>query len=78
MIQALRASPTFARYSAKGVLKYHRTLATTLNTLLRAGFTMRQVIEFAPTREQIKEMPELAEELERPMMLLVSARKNGA
>jgi Methylase involved in ubiquinone/menaquinone biosynthesis len=63
---------------AKGVLKYHRTLATTLNTLLRAGFTMRQVIEFAPTREQIKEMPELAEELERPMMLLVSARKNGA
>jgi SAM-dependent methyltransferase len=60
---------------AKGVLKYHRTLGTTLNALIEAGFRLRRVEEFAPTREQIGEMPELAEELERPMMLLVSASK---
>jgi SAM-dependent methyltransferase len=60
---------------AKGVLKYHRTLGTTLNTLIDAGFELRRVEEFAPTREQIEQLPELAEELERPMMLLVSARK---
>ncbi|MGL9622886.1 class I SAM-dependent methyltransferase [Bradyrhizobium sp. U531] len=60
---------------AKGVLKYHRTLSTTLNTLIDAGFELRRVEEFAPTREQIEQLPELAEELERPMMLLVSARK---
>ena len=60
---------------AKGVLKYHRTLGTTLNTLIGAGFELRRVEEFAPTREQIEQSPELAEELERPMMLLVSARK---
>jgi len=59
----------------KDVLKYHRTLATTLNTLIDAGFAIRRVVEFAPTAEQIAQMPELAEELERPMMLLVSARK---
>ncbi len=59
---------------AKGVLKYHRTLGTTLNTLIDAGFELRRVEEFAPTREQIEQSPELAEELERPMMLLVSAR----
>lgn len=59
----------------KGVLKYHRTLGTTLNTLIDAGFELRRVEEFAPTREQIEQSPELAEEIERPMMLLVSARK---
>jgi SAM-dependent methyltransferase len=60
---------------AKGVVKYHRTLGTTLNALIDAGFQLRRVKEFAPTREQIERMPELAEELERPMILLVSARK---
>ncbi|ANW05789.1 class I SAM-dependent methyltransferase [Bradyrhizobium icense] len=60
---------------AKDVLKYHRTLGTTLNTLIDASFELRRVEEFAPTREQIESSPELAEELERPMMLLVSARK---
>lgn len=58
---------------AKGVLKYHRTLGTTLNALMRAGFQLQRVGEFAPTPEQIQQMPALAEELERPMMLMVSA-----
>lgn len=62
---------------AKGVLKYHRTLGTTLNALIDAGFELRRVEEFVPTREQIEQLPALAEELERPMMLLVSARKTG-
>ena len=60
---------------AKGVLKHHRTLATTLNTLIGAGFALRRVEEFAPTPQQIARMPELAEEMERPMLLLVAARK---
>lgn len=59
----------------KDVLKYHRTLGTTLNTLINTGFQIRRVVEFAPTAEQIAQMPELAEELERPMMLLVSAQR---
>ncbi|MCH6202859.1 class I SAM-dependent methyltransferase [Brucella ciceri] len=59
----------------KGVLKYHRTIATILNTLIKAGFDLREVKEFAPSREQIECAPALAEELERPMMLIVSARK---
>jgi len=60
---------------AKGVVKYHRRVGTTLNTLIRSGFAIRQVEEFAPTAEQIAESPELAEELERPMMLLVAAQR---
>ncbi|HVV92325.1 MAG TPA: class I SAM-dependent methyltransferase [Hyphomicrobiales bacterium] len=61
---------------AKGVVKYHRTLGTTLNTLIGTGFELRRIEEFAPTPDQIERMPALAEELERPMMLLVSARKS--
>ncbi|WP_407164729.1 methyltransferase domain-containing protein [Bradyrhizobium sp. ORS 111] len=59
----------------KGVLKYHRTIGTTLTALIGAGFALRHVEEFCPTPEQIAAMPELAEELERPMMLLVSAQR---
>ncbi|MFJ2983534.1 MULTISPECIES: class I SAM-dependent methyltransferase [unclassified Pseudomonas] len=60
---------------AKGVLKHHRTLATTLNTLIAAGLRINRIEEFAPTAEQIAALPALAEELERPMMLLVSAQR---
>ncbi|MGX9934423.1 class I SAM-dependent methyltransferase [Advenella kashmirensis] len=58
---------------AAGVLKYHRTIGTTLNALIAAGFCIQAVQEFAPTAEQIRQLPQLAEELERPMMMIVSA-----
>lgn len=61
---------------AKGVLKHHRTLATTINALIGAGFSLRRIDEFAPTPAQIAAMPAFAEELERPMMLLVAAHRN--
>ncbi|MEP4422406.1 MAG: SAM-dependent methyltransferase, partial [Nitratireductor sp.] len=54
---------------------YHRTIATTLNTLIGAGFAIRQIEEFAPTAAQIAENADLAEEIERPMMVLVSAQR---
>jgi hypothetical protein len=60
---------------AKGVVKYHRTIATTVNTLLDSGFAIRHVVEFAPTAEQVAAAPQLAEEMERPMMLMVSAQR---
>ncbi|WGS17627.1 MULTISPECIES: class I SAM-dependent methyltransferase [unclassified Bradyrhizobium] len=59
----------------KDVLKYHRTIGTTLSTLIGAGFALRHVEEFCPTPEQIAAVPELAEELERPMMLLISVQR---
>ena len=58
---------------AKGVLKHHRTLGTTLNALIAAGFAIRHVEEWRPSAEQVARQPGLADELERPMMLLVSA-----
>lgn len=58
---------------AKGVVKYHRTMATTLNQLVGAGFAIRRIEEFCPSAEQIAAMPALAEEIERPTFLLVAA-----
>lgn len=60
---------------ADGVRKYHRTVATTLNTLIDSGFAIRRVEEFAPSEAQIAEAPDLAEELERPMILMISAQR---
>ena len=64
-----------SNWLADGVVKYHRTLGTTLNALMAAGFDIRHVNEWGPTVEQIAGNPALAEEAERPMMLLVSAQR---
>lgn len=67
--------PRVTDWLAKGVVKQHRTLATTLNTLIDTGFTIQQIVEWAPSPEQLAARPDLGEELERPMLLLVSAQR---
>jgi len=57
----------------QGVVKHHRTLATTLNTLIGHGFAIRRVEEWSPTADQIAAIPEISEELDRPIFLLVAA-----
>lgn len=57
------------------VLKYHRTLTTYLNGLLRQGFKLTAVSEPLPNKEMLKNIPEMAGELRRPMMLLIAAEK---
>jgi SAM-dependent methyltransferase len=69
--------PRSTDWLAKGVIKQHRTIGTLLNMLIRTGFTISHVEEWGPTDEQIAARPELAEERERPMMLLVAARRPG-
>ena len=58
---------------APGVVKYHRTMGTTLGLLLRAGFQIVRVEEFCPDSRRIAANPALAEEIERPMFLLIAA-----
>ena len=71
----LMEGPRTTNWLADGVVKYHRTIGTTLNLLIQSGFKIDHVEEFAPTAEQIVAMPALAEELERPMFLLITARR---
>lgn len=64
-----------SNWLADGVIKYHRTLGTLLNGLIKAGLTISDVNEWGPTQAQIDAWPALAEEAERPMLVLISARK---
>jgi SAM-dependent methyltransferase len=71
----LAEGPRITEWFTPGVVKHHRTLGTTLNHLVTAGFTIARVEEFGPTDEQIAADPTLAKELERPMFLLVAAHR---
>ena len=63
-----------SNWLAEGVIKYHRTLGTTLNALIKAGLTISEVNEWGPTQTQVDAWPALAEEAERPMLVLIAAR----
>ena len=63
-----------AIFLGEPVTKYHRTITTYLNGLLAAGFQLRAVVEPQPP-ESMMELPGMKDEMRRPMMLLVAARK---
>ncbi len=56
------------------ITKYHRTLTTYLNTLLQNGFQLQHIIEPQPPKEML-DIEGMRDEMRRPMMLLVSAKK---
>ncbi|WP_175616084.1 class I SAM-dependent methyltransferase [Piscibacillus halophilus] len=57
------------------VIKYHRTFATYVNDLIDAGFTIKNVKEPVPSEEMLKSVPEMKDELRRPMFLMIYAEK---
>jgi SAM-dependent methyltransferase len=59
------------------VQKYHRTVATYLNTLTDNGLTIRRVLEPEAQPEFLAERPGLADESRRPPLMVVSAQKLG-
>lgn len=67
--------PRVTDWLAKGVVKQHRRIATTLNLLIRTGFAVTHVEEWAPDDEALAAHPEWAEERDRPSFLLVAARR---
>lgn len=56
------------------VTKYHRTLTTYLETLLKLGFCLEHVKEPEPP-EDMMDIPGMKNEMRRPMMLIVAAGK---
>ncbi len=67
--------PRVTDWLAPGVVKHHRRLGTTITALLEAGFTLRGLVEWHPTAAQIAARPTLADEMERPMMVLIGAQR---
>jgi hypothetical protein len=64
-----------AVFLGEKVTKYHRTLTTYLNTLLTNGFIINQLVEPQPP-ENMMDIPGMKDEMRRPMMLIIAARKN--
>lgn len=62
------------RFLGHTVVKQHHTLTQILSGLLNAGFQIEAVEEAMPSTEMLA-LPGMRNELKRPMMLLVKARK---
>ena len=59
----------------KTITKYHRKTATIMNSLIRAGFEIKEVIEPSPTERDIEHNERMRQELHRPAYLIISAEK---
>jgi SAM-dependent methyltransferase len=68
--------PRQARFLEHEVVKYHRTVATYVNTLLDSGFTLTKLSEPQPTQELLDTHPAWQDETRRPMFLLIAAVKH--
>ncbi|MDL2235309.1 methyltransferase domain-containing protein [Christensenellaceae bacterium OttesenSCG-928-L17] len=66
-----------AVFLGEQVVKYHKTLTTYLNTLLKQGFVITGIVEPEPAEDLLDTVVGMQDELRRPMMLLVSAKKSG-
>ena len=70
-----REGERVTNWLADGVIKQHRTIGTILNTLISAGFSISHVNEWGPSDADVVALPALAEERERPMMMLVAVER---
>jgi ftsJ-like methyltransferase len=64
-----------ANFLGEEVIKYHKTLTTYINGLLKSGFEITNLIEPEPSQELLDTVEGMRHELRRPMMLIISARK---
>lgn len=66
-----------ANFLGEDVVKYHKTLTTYINGLLKNGFDICEVIEPQPPKHLIESVPGMKDEMRRPMMLIISAKKHS-
>lgn len=62
-------------FLGENVVKYHRTMTTFLNGLIQGGFELTGVVEPQPSEHLLNTVVGMKDELRRPMMLIISARK---
>lgn len=66
-----------ASFLGESITKYHRTLSTYVRLLLETGFDLTGLTEPQPSPELLDTVPGMKEELRRPMMLILKARKRS-
>lgn len=63
------------QWMADDVVKYHRTMAAYVNTLIDCGFHIARLVEPTPTPEMLAEHSDWQDEPRRPIFLVISAVK---
>ncbi|MCM3672052.1 class I SAM-dependent methyltransferase [Mesobacillus maritimus] len=58
-----------------GVIKYHRTLSTLINTLISNGFVIEGIMEPQSGPDGLEQMPKLINEKRRPSFFVIKSRK---
>lgn len=64
--------PRTVHFLGQTMTKYHRTVTTYVETLLKEGFALRHLKEPMPP-ESMRALPGMADEMRRPMMLIIAA-----
>jgi SAM-dependent methyltransferase len=64
-----------ANFLGEKVIKYHKTLTTYLNGLIDGGFELTRIVEPKPSEQLLDSVEGMRDELRRPMMLIISAKK---
>ncbi len=59
-----------------GVVVYHRTISTLVNTLIDNGFIIEKIIEPQSIPAGIEKMPKLVNEKRRPSFIVIKSRKS--
>lgn len=57
------------------ITKYHRTVTTYINTLIKSGFEIIEINEPQPDPKLLNRSEAMKNEIRRPMFLIISARK---
>ncbi|OQY66133.1 SAM-dependent methyltransferase [Microgenomates bacterium UTCPR1] len=65
-----------SNWLVKGVIKYHRTMTTIIDSLIKIGFTLKYIEEWKPSEKQLKDHPTWKEEITRPCFLIISVYKD--
>lgn len=61
----------------EGVIKYHRSLSTIINSLIDTGFEILKVVEPMLNEKDMEKYPMFKDNYHRPDFLVIKARKRG-
>lgn len=63
------------QWIVNGIIKYHRTFSTLLNTLITKGFRIEAVEEPIPDEKLVQEFPKFKKSYDKPDFLLIKSKK---
>lgn len=63
------------RFLGHEVTKYHRNLATIINTVIKSNFEIHEISEPKPSEDVLKIYPEMKDEMRRPIFIIIAATK---